>query len=469
MRPRCCAGARRPPCSRPTTASTRCSSGSQPGLDRMVAARRLAADSGCTVLLKGPATVVADPDGDALVVTAGDARLATAGTGDVLSGIIGALAGRRRDAVACSCGSGVGARSGRSARSAPRTRRRRSARPDSGGAGRAAVSRWAWAEVDLDAVQHNVERLCSVAAPGGRVGGVKADGYGHGAVPVARAALARWRDRTVRRAGARRRGAARGRDRLPDPGAQRAAGDRAASTRCAPSSISPCTRMRSWRRSPPPAVAITRCTSRSTPGCAASGRRPTTRSALADGDRAVAGGAPGRGVHPPRGRRRAGRPVHRDAARAVRRRADGARRRRHRPAAGARRQLGGDARPSGSRTFGMVRAGIAIYGISPGAASTDLCAALRPALSLRSPRLAREAGARRRPDLVRPAASLRRRHHRRHAADRLRRRRAPAAVRRRRRGADRRASPPDRRRGHDGPADGRLRRRSEWPSATRRC
>lgn len=65
--------------------------GTQPGVDRMVAARRLAADSGCTVLLKGAATIVADPDGDALVVTAGDARLATAGTGDVLSGIIGAL------------------------------------------------------------------------------------------------------------------------------------------------------------------------------------------------------------------------------------------------------------------------------------------------------------------------------------------------------------------------------------------
>jgi NAD(P)H-hydrate epimerase len=65
--------------------------GAQPGLDRLVAARRLAADSGCTVLLKGATTVVADPDGEVLVVTAGDARLATAGTGDVLSGIIGAL------------------------------------------------------------------------------------------------------------------------------------------------------------------------------------------------------------------------------------------------------------------------------------------------------------------------------------------------------------------------------------------
>ena len=65
--------------------------GASPGADRMVAARRLAADTGCVVLLKGATTVVADPDGQVLLVTSGDARLATAGTGDVLSGIIGAL------------------------------------------------------------------------------------------------------------------------------------------------------------------------------------------------------------------------------------------------------------------------------------------------------------------------------------------------------------------------------------------
>ena len=164
-------------------------SGSQPGIDRMVAARRLAADSGCTVLLKGAATIVADPDGAALVVTAGDARLATAGTGDVLSGIIGALLAAGMRPLHAAAASGVGARSGRTARAAARARRQRSARPDSGGAGRAAVSRWAWAEVDLGAVRHNVELLCSIAAPAAVWAVVKADGYGHGAVPVARAAL----------------------------------------------------------------------------------------------------------------------------------------------------------------------------------------------------------------------------------------------------------------------------------------
>lgn len=65
--------------------------GARPGLDRLGAARQLAAETGAVVLLKGPSTVVAAPDGQVLMITSGDARLATAGTGDVLSGIIGAL------------------------------------------------------------------------------------------------------------------------------------------------------------------------------------------------------------------------------------------------------------------------------------------------------------------------------------------------------------------------------------------
>ncbi|MEQ1872692.1 MAG: NAD(P)H-hydrate dehydratase [Ilumatobacteraceae bacterium] len=65
--------------------------GAKPGADRLDAARRLAADTACVVLLKGAATVVAESSGAVLVVTTGDARLASAGTGDVLAGIIGAL------------------------------------------------------------------------------------------------------------------------------------------------------------------------------------------------------------------------------------------------------------------------------------------------------------------------------------------------------------------------------------------
>ena len=64
--------------------------GERPGPDRLAAARAAAAHHGAVVLLKGPTTVVADPGGRALVTRTGDARLPTAGTGDVLSGVIGA-------------------------------------------------------------------------------------------------------------------------------------------------------------------------------------------------------------------------------------------------------------------------------------------------------------------------------------------------------------------------------------------
>jgi alanine racemase len=47
----------------------------------------------------------------------------------------------------------------------------------------------AWAEIDLDAIRHNAEVLGRRAAPAGLCAVVKAGGYGHGAVPVARAAL----------------------------------------------------------------------------------------------------------------------------------------------------------------------------------------------------------------------------------------------------------------------------------------
>jgi NAD(P)H-hydrate epimerase len=65
--------------------------GKPPGADRLDATRTLASATGAIVLLKGPTTVVAHPGGRVAFSTEGDARLATAGTGDVLSGIIGAL------------------------------------------------------------------------------------------------------------------------------------------------------------------------------------------------------------------------------------------------------------------------------------------------------------------------------------------------------------------------------------------
>jgi ADP-dependent NAD(P)H-hydrate dehydratase / NAD(P)H-hydrate epimerase len=71
--------------------------GKPPGPDRLGAASDLARQLGCIVLLKGGPTVLADPKGTTLVVAAGDSRLATAGTGDVLAGVIGALAARGVD------------------------------------------------------------------------------------------------------------------------------------------------------------------------------------------------------------------------------------------------------------------------------------------------------------------------------------------------------------------------------------
>lgn len=65
--------------------------GSGPGPDRVAAARALAARLGAVVLLKGPGTVTARPDGWAVINRTDTAALATAGTGDVLTGIIAGL------------------------------------------------------------------------------------------------------------------------------------------------------------------------------------------------------------------------------------------------------------------------------------------------------------------------------------------------------------------------------------------
>ena len=65
-----------------------------PDADRVGAARALAARTGAVTLLKGSGTVVATPDGRATVNPTGGPSLATAGTGDVLAGAIGALLAR---------------------------------------------------------------------------------------------------------------------------------------------------------------------------------------------------------------------------------------------------------------------------------------------------------------------------------------------------------------------------------------
>jgi NAD(P)H-hydrate epimerase len=65
--------------------------------DRLDAARRLARDTGAVALLKGRQSIVARPDGRAAINASGNPGLATGGTGDVLTGMIGAFLARRLD------------------------------------------------------------------------------------------------------------------------------------------------------------------------------------------------------------------------------------------------------------------------------------------------------------------------------------------------------------------------------------
>ncbi|MFQ6098823.1 MAG: NAD(P)H-hydrate dehydratase, partial [Armatimonadota bacterium] len=66
--------------------------------DRLAAARAAAERFNAVVVLKGAGTVTARPDGAAYVNPTGNAGMATGGTGDVLSGLIGGLIAQGMDA-----------------------------------------------------------------------------------------------------------------------------------------------------------------------------------------------------------------------------------------------------------------------------------------------------------------------------------------------------------------------------------
>jgi hydroxyethylthiazole kinase-like uncharacterized protein yjeF len=86
--------------------------GFDPSGGPLVAAARAARQCGAVVVLKGPGTVVAAPDGPVFVDTFGTAALATAGSGDVLAGLLaGMLATRSRQGpVSAAEAAGIAAR-----------------------------------------------------------------------------------------------------------------------------------------------------------------------------------------------------------------------------------------------------------------------------------------------------------------------------------------------------------------------
>lgn len=71
--------------------------------NRLAAAQSLADRWQCVVVLKGSGTVIAAPGKLPCINPTGNARLATAGTGDVLAGLIGSYLAQKQDAFSASC------------------------------------------------------------------------------------------------------------------------------------------------------------------------------------------------------------------------------------------------------------------------------------------------------------------------------------------------------------------------------
>ena len=78
---------------------------SENDFERIKKAQKNSKDLNCYIILKGPHTLIACPDGDACFNTSGNAGMATAGSGDVLTGIItGLLSQGYQEKEACLLG-----------------------------------------------------------------------------------------------------------------------------------------------------------------------------------------------------------------------------------------------------------------------------------------------------------------------------------------------------------------------------
>jgi hydroxyethylthiazole kinase-like uncharacterized protein yjeF len=71
--------------------------------DRLAAAKSLAASFQCVTVLKGSGSVIAAPQATVRINPTGNAKLATAGTGDVLAGLIGAHMAAKQSAMDAAC------------------------------------------------------------------------------------------------------------------------------------------------------------------------------------------------------------------------------------------------------------------------------------------------------------------------------------------------------------------------------